>query len=241
MAAVGWLLVKAQAAGLGHNLYTLDDPYIHMAMARNLAQHGVWGITQYSFSGSSSSLLWTLLLAGLFRIIGLQAWLPLALNVLSAGGIVLLLSHIMPRPRTAGDAVVSAAAMAGIAILTPLPSLVFFGMENTLHVLLAVALCYVASRELTAPSSKPHLLLPALAMLAVMARLESLFIVSGIMILLAVRRQWSNALLTGAAAILPVVVYGLISRYHGWMWLPNSVLVKGNMPQMDLAHYALAM
>ena len=33
----------------GHIIYTLDDSYIHMALAKNLAQHGVWGITRYEF------------------------------------------------------------------------------------------------------------------------------------------------------------------------------------------------
>jgi hypothetical protein len=241
MAVLAWLLAKANVAGLGHNLYALDDAYIHMAMARNLAQHGVWGVTPYSFSGSSSSMLWTLLLAGLFRLFGPLAWLPLALNVVSAAGIAVLLNHIMPKAKTTGDVAIKAAALAGIALLIPLPSLVFFGMENTLHVLLALGLCYVAAREITAPSGKANFLLLALVTLSVMARFESLFIVSGIMILLAVRRQWSQALLAGVAAALPVVVYGLISRHQGWMWLPNSVLVKGNMPQVDLLHYGLSL
>lgn len=241
LAVMGWLLAKTNVAGMGHNLYALDDPYIHMAMARNLAEHGVWGVTPHSFSGSSSSMLWTLLLAGLFRLFGTLAWLPLALNVLSAAGILLFLNHIMPTAKTGGEATVKTAALAGIALLIPLPSLVFFGMENTLHVLLALGLCYVAAREIAAPSGKANYLLLALVTLSVMARFESLFIVSGIMILLAVRRQWSQALLAGVAAALPVVVYGLISLHQGWLWLPNSVLVKGNVPQVDLLHYGLSL
>jgi hypothetical protein len=43
----------------GHVSYTLDDAYIHMAMAKHVAQDGVFGITPYEFSASSSSPLWT--------------------------------------------------------------------------------------------------------------------------------------------------------------------------------------
>lgn len=50
------------ALNQGHLVYALDDTYIHMTIAKNFAQHGVWGVTKYSFSSESSSLLWTSLL-----------------------------------------------------------------------------------------------------------------------------------------------------------------------------------
>ena len=34
----------------GHIAYGLDDPYIHMALAKNVALHGVWGIAPDSFA-----------------------------------------------------------------------------------------------------------------------------------------------------------------------------------------------
>jgi hypothetical protein len=72
----------------GAFVYTQDDPYIHLTIARTLAEHGVWGISATEFAGASSSLLWTLLLAGLWKA-GLHAlWLPVVLNV--GAGIALL-------------------------------------------------------------------------------------------------------------------------------------------------------
>src|SRR5262245_54361280 len=69
-------------------VYTQDDPYIHMTIARTLAEHGVWGVNAAEFAGASSSLLWTLLLAALWKA-GIHALLlPMLLNV--AAGIALL-------------------------------------------------------------------------------------------------------------------------------------------------------
>ena len=46
----------------GHFIYQNDDIYIHMAIAKNVANHGVWGVTQHEFTSSSSSILYTLIL-----------------------------------------------------------------------------------------------------------------------------------------------------------------------------------
>ena len=67
----------------GHIIYALDDAYIHMAIAKNFSQKGVWGVTDEGFSSSSSSLLYTLLLSLIF-LFGPNEIAPLIINLVAA-------------------------------------------------------------------------------------------------------------------------------------------------------------
>src|SRR4051794_21459878 len=75
-ASVAWLLARTH----GQFIYTLDDTYISMAMAKNMAQYGVMGLTRYEFSASSSCPLWILLISAVYGVTGVTWWAPLALG-----------------------------------------------------------------------------------------------------------------------------------------------------------------
>lgn len=77
--------------------YALDDPYIHTALAKNLASSGVLGVTPFEFNSASSSPLWTALLTLGFLLFGVHKELPLVLCVLSAIGVIALADHLLTR------------------------------------------------------------------------------------------------------------------------------------------------
>ena len=52
-------------------VYSLDDAYIHLAYAKNIFLHNVWGITSHGFTSTTSSPLWTLLITAVFFLTGL--------------------------------------------------------------------------------------------------------------------------------------------------------------------------
>ncbi|HEY5118629.1 MAG TPA: hypothetical protein VII90_04170, partial [Anaerolineales bacterium] len=85
-AAVVYLLILRETGG--RFIYNLDDAYIHMAIAKHIVQNGVWGVTPYEFSSSSSSILWPVLLAGVFKIFGVREILPLGI-ALAASAILM--------------------------------------------------------------------------------------------------------------------------------------------------------
>ena len=78
----------------GHIIYSLDDAYIHMAIAKNFSQHGVWGVTDKEFSSSSSSLLYSLLLSLIF-LFGPNEIAPLIINLVFANFLIFEVYYIL--------------------------------------------------------------------------------------------------------------------------------------------------
>jgi len=235
-------LALATAASIRHNgghlVYALDDPYIHMAMAKNVAVHHVWGVSATHFTSSSSSLLWTAVLAFLFETFGVRQVIPFVVNTLVA--IVLLVVAFRQVSRDDGGlpAGHQFAVLAGIVLFAPLPGLVFVGQEHILHALVNLAFVAEAASLLSKPAAlSVHE--PAFRRLCILAaclpliRYESLFAVAIVSVLLMVRRRWLQGAILAAVALIPVAAYGAISTSFGWYWLPNSVLLKGARPDLS--------
>jgi hypothetical protein len=225
LAAVAFLLLRAALVHTGgHLVYALDDAYIHMAVARSLARHGVWGVTPYEFTSSTSSLAWPLLLAGTDLLVGVREATPLVLNLIFAGAAVLLADRILrgapPRLR--------AGALILLVLLTPLPTLVLAGMEHTLQI---AAVLWLLDRVRAVHEETPRrgttlASLAAASALAASARYESLFLIGPAAALLWLDRRRAAAIVAAVAAVVPLAVYGAVSVAHGWPPLPNSLLLK---------------
>jgi hypothetical protein len=71
------LLIASYRQAEGHFIYALDDTYIGMMIAKNLAMHGVWGVSPYEFSSSTSTPLFVLLLSVVYRVFGVSEVAPL--------------------------------------------------------------------------------------------------------------------------------------------------------------------
>src|SRR5215831_17990394 len=67
-----WALrvLRAGLAVTGAPVFPLDDTYIGMALARNLALHGVMGFSATHFASATSCPGFLLLLAGVYRLTG---------------------------------------------------------------------------------------------------------------------------------------------------------------------------
>ena len=80
----GGLLASVLVLTGGVFSFTLDDPYIHLAMAEEIGRGG-YGVNPGEPASASSSILYPFLLAGLLKL-GLGQWSALVVN-LAAGAV----------------------------------------------------------------------------------------------------------------------------------------------------------
>lgn len=234
--------VLALVANHGVMTYALDDPFIHLTMARNLAHAGTYGVVPGMYESASSSPGWVALLAVLLKVVpdAGAVWLPLALNLVAAAGVLILVLRAQSTLFILSPAPLRGVAYVALPLALFLPALVLIGMEHTLHVLLVLALLLLLDRALRRRLTEPELAAVALiSLLAGAVRYETLFVAAGAVIALVavrpdavelhrfsvrVRRPELIALLLPPVAV--TVVLGAINLAHGQYFLPNSLVAK---------------
>lgn len=220
----------------GHFTYVLDDPYIHLAIAKNLAQHGIWGVTQYSFSSASSSPLWTVFLGLVERIEGDSVFWPLIFSVIFSSATAVLLYFRFVRAKfglvfaVVGALVVFAAG--------PLHVLPFTGMEHCMQILLDVVFGFWLLDKMGRPSETKDLPVAALlTTLVCSCRYEGVFLVVVPVVVCLWRRDWRLASALAVGPVLAVGGFALYSHSVGMPLIPNSISLKGHFPSVGAVAY----
>ena len=214
----------------GHLVYALDDTYTHMAMARTVAEHGLWGCTPFHFGSASSSPLWVVLLAAVGVIAGVRDAAPMVLNVVFAV-VSLGVADFWLRRATA-SALLRAATLVGLVLVLPMPAMALYGMEHMLHTFLTIAFAAAAAAALSinqrreAPSHRETLVLAVMAALLGASRYEGLFLVGLVCVVCVLVGRWRQGVAIGAVAALPAVTLGLVSLANGSLFLPNPLVIK---------------
>lgn len=206
-------------------VYPLDDAYIHLSMAKNFADYGVWGITQYEFSSTTSSPFFTFILSVLIKTFGNWEYLPLVANSIAAVFLILAIHNYLKRFSTITYSIV----LTSIVLLMPLHLMIMTGMEHVFHTL-AMILVILAFQKYVQKSTPRHFSnLALLSILATGFRYESLFFVFFMCAyIFFIKKEYAKSIVLGLVALLPVLIYGWISVLHGSFFLPNSLVLKGN-------------
>lgn len=218
--------------------YIGDDVYISMAVAKNLTLHGIWGVTSHAFCSSSSSLIWSPLISLFYFVFGVNEITPFLLECIISLSLILVVACLFKRNDV--PPIISLVVLIFIIFAMPLPALIFTGLEHILHALLSVAFLYCSIRCLTketALKSGEISFLCLLAALLTSSRYEGCALVFIISLLYFLKRQFIAGLLIGLAGLLPVTLFGIFSICQGWHFLPDSILLKANIPQVETQTY----
>jgi len=116
-----------------------------------------------------------------------------------------------------------------VVSVSSLPSLTLLGMEHVLHALLTTLFVCTSVGVIINynQSKKDRVTLLILASLLPIVRYEGLFAIVTSCVFLFFNRRYTYALMLGAASVVPLFIYGFISQFNDWFFLPNSILLKG--------------
>lgn len=208
----------------GQFTYALDDPYIHLDLADQIARTGVYGVNEGEISAPSSSILWPLLLIPLHDT-PFHPYLPLLLATLSALAAAATLSRVVRLliGEEADEDFVALFTCMG-AIILNLPGLALMGMEHATQVFLTLVSVLGVLQVLQ--GQQPRWWLWAVLFLAPLIRYENIITTTGALGIL-LWCGYGRAVL--ATLVLTLAALGSFSLYLvqlGLDPLPSSTLVK---------------
>lgn len=201
----------------GHLVYTLDDPYIQLALSENIA-HGHYGINAGEASSPSSSIIWPVLLLP-FVGTRIHFVMPLVWNVLFGtlsawliGWSITRWPHLLAK-RTKIFMVQQTVIAFLLIMAASLVAIAFVGMEHGLEILLALSCAYGFTEALAGRRLPTWCVVAAAA--GALIRYEVIDITVAMIVLLAGLRRWRSALVLLLATAIPLVGFSLFLHHLG--------------------------
>lgn len=228
VAAFAGLVLATWLACGGRFFYSLDDAYIHLALAAQLA-HGHYGINPGEAAAPSSSVLWPFLLVPFARLAGF-AYVPLIVNGALVAAYAALVTRVLEpwfpgRPRRVaalGLALVFGSSAVGLALT---------GLEHVLQLVCVAWLVLCVGRSLRGEGVPGHVLVPLV--LGPLVRYEMLALSVPLALYLAYLGAWRTALAALALSALSLGVFSWFLVSQGLAPLPASVLAKADVLSGD--------
>ena len=218
----------------GHYVYVIDDAYIHLAMAKNLALHNMWGVTRYQFSSTSSSPLFTYILSILIKFFGNKDIIPLYINAFFGLGTVFVLIQYFSKVFCQVKNI--AAAVVFTLFFSVLHLQLLSGMEHVVHVFLFVLNVFCLSHLKNKTAVYGFYL--SLFLMGLI-RFESMFYFAILAVVFISVKQWKEAIAVVLVGFIPVVVFCYFNEQYSGYLFPNSVVVKGTKisPDLNFLHH----
>lgn len=207
----------------GTLIYTLDDPYIHIDLAKRIFS-GHYGININEYSAPSSSILWPLLLAPFTPLGQLMLWIPLVLNIAFSFLTFSLFNQLLNDVRFGYRFLI----LGGWFLATNFYGLIFNGMEHCLQVYLITLIAVgVVHKEFESRAVTHNGVYLAILMLP-LVRYEGLAVSLPALLYLFGKGERIKPLLCGALLVAAVASFSLFLAHLGLGYLPSSVIAKSD-------------
>ena len=229
----------------GHLIYTLDDPYIHLAVAESILQGG-YGINTGEYSAPSSSIIYPFLLA-LTEWFGLGSWGPLVINILAMAGAVYVVGrviqeYVLTSKNQDNRFILQKVYPIGLGLLVCLIlngwGLVMTGMEHSLHVLAVVLVLWGFLKCLDVGFKAPAWLIVAIIALPLI-RFEGLAMALLSLVALIYLGHRRAAFFAASLILLTLLCWFGFTRTVELPALPSSVLLKSGIAANADGHSGL--
>ena len=210
----------------GNNFfYNLDDPYISIGLAKNIAL-GHYGLSLEEFSSPSSSIIWPFLLAP-FSFLPQFDLVPLFLNIFFSFLSLLILEKCLIASFANNYKkyqIYCSISLVAFSIGLNLVGTAITGLEHSLQTLIVITCAYGIISFFRDGSIRSWFILAIF--LSPLVRYELFSICTICCVLIFFRGKKLSAVIIFLLSIITPVIFSLFLKENGLSYLPNSVLVK---------------
>lgn len=213
--------------------YILDDAYIHLAVAKHFAINGVWGITKYALSSTSSSPVFTLIISALISVFGDHALILLIFNLAISGLLIFFLSKYYSLFLPDNRSIIMASLFSLFTAVLHVQ--VMSGMEHVLQVFVIAVNIYYFQKwyqnnfKIGFDAYGFYFTILLLGLV----RFESMFYFLSFAFVFLLIKKIKEAALVLVLGFVPILIFGYFNYSNSGYFLPNSVILKG--PLLDFS------
>ena len=223
MVLIAYQIISIIIINDGQFIYTLDDPYIHLALAENIFS-GHYGINISETSSPSSSIIWPFILAP----VSFFDLSPLLINITLSFFSILTFYKVLTVTCTIHNLNLSnkLSIVLGICFIlfTNLIGLCLTGMEHNLQLLFS-CLCFLGLIMHVQDGQTRQWFL-AVILLSPMIRYENLSISAACLLYLLLNKEFSKSIFTGLLLTIVLIAFSTFLISQDLNYLPSSILVK---------------
>ena len=217
-------------------IFTLDDPYIHFALAENITR-GHYGVNLSEYSAPASSIIWPFLLAPLSLLPHLSYSVLLINSIFSLATFAIIYSIICQsfdlKNGNLQQKIAAYLLLFSSIFIANLVGLIFTGMEHSLQVLLACIVVYGLMQEHSSQKISRGLIFALIA--GPLVRYEFCALSAPVLIYLFFRGHKKESLAAGTLIGVLLSSFSLFLLNIGLDILPTSIIAKATNSASQVA------